>query len=214
MQSLPWECEFYQRNKLSDGLRDAKDNDLIVLSDVDEIPSPDVMGNFKKISQKNIVTVFDQRFFSYFLNCENKNRWCGSVIFSYHIFKKAPMQDVRKIAILCNALKHDRRFPYVLKTISEFFYMTILKAIPIQIIKGGWHFTSIGDIKNIQKKLHSFAHSEASSIADDEIATQRMINAGINIFNGKQESHFVKIDETFPRCLQNTEKFKKLIKEV
>lgn len=173
---------------------------------------PPSIEEAKKIPNK--ITVFDQRFFLYFLNCENKNRWCGSVMFNYHYLQNHSPQDLRRIVVMCEALKHDRRFPYFFKTATEFIYLTRIKKMSIRITKnGGWHFTYIGNVKKISEKLHSFAHTELSTIANDEVSTEKMINAGINIFNGKKECHFVNIDKTFPVYLRrNIEKYIKFIK--
>ena len=48
-----------QRNKLVDGLKNAEDNDLILSSDLDEIPN---LSNFKF---KNKITLFEQKVFYY-----------------------------------------------------------------------------------------------------------------------------------------------------
>ena len=41
-----WDLEHYQRNTISEGLFDVKEDDLIIVSDVDEIPNPEVFSNF------------------------------------------------------------------------------------------------------------------------------------------------------------------------
>ena len=46
-----WRSEWYtenaHRNKLELGYLDASDNDLIMISDIDEIPNPKMIKNFK-----------------------------------------------------------------------------------------------------------------------------------------------------------------------
>ena len=42
----PWVRENYQRNCITRGLHQAKDNDLIIISDADEIPNPKQIINF------------------------------------------------------------------------------------------------------------------------------------------------------------------------
>ena len=41
-----WENEMYQREKLFDGISDAKLDDYILFSDLDEIPNPNLLKNF------------------------------------------------------------------------------------------------------------------------------------------------------------------------
>jgi len=40
-----WEVESYQREKISQGLHDASDDDFIMYSDSDEIPNPEAIKN-------------------------------------------------------------------------------------------------------------------------------------------------------------------------
>ena len=43
----PYIRENFQRNCISRGLKNAKEDDLIIISDLDEIPNPEVFKNFK-----------------------------------------------------------------------------------------------------------------------------------------------------------------------
>ena len=65
-----------QRNQISQGLNDATDNDLILISDVDEIP------NFESIKLekiKNQIVMFEQSIFYYKLNRYLPNfTWYGT----------------------------------------------------------------------------------------------------------------------------------------
>ena len=56
--------EEYQRNQIMRGLVDAKDEDLIIISDNDEIPD---LRNLKNISIKKYA-VFNQKFYKYKFN--------------------------------------------------------------------------------------------------------------------------------------------------
>ena len=53
--------EFFQRNAISNGLKEANDDDIIIISDVDEIPILDNI-NFKSINKK--VQFFLIKFFA------------------------------------------------------------------------------------------------------------------------------------------------------
>ena len=72
----PWKRENYQRNQIARGIQDASDNDLIIVSDVDEIP------NLKKIKNFNVnkCTIFYQKFYQYKLNLLTGTNWPGSRI--------------------------------------------------------------------------------------------------------------------------------------
>ena len=117
-----------QRNYVVKGLDDAEDNDLILLSDLDEIPS------LKTIDLKNIKTkiiIFDQIMCYYKFNLAIPNyKWFGTRA----------------------CLKKDLKSPQWLRNIKarkySFYRLDILlnekKFNNIQLIKnGGWHFTNI-----------------------------------------------------------------------
>ena len=69
--------EQHQRNSIMRGLNKCDDNDLIILSDVDEIPDLTKLNSFDK---KNKYAVFSQKAFAYKLNLfnESENNWHGS----------------------------------------------------------------------------------------------------------------------------------------
>ncbi len=101
-----WDYENHQRNAISRGLMNAKPDDIIIVSDVDEIP------NAKKLAENinlNKPVVFQQRFFYYFLNYimtkatsessiiqkNNMIYWRGSVMIKYKDFTSA--REVRNL---------------------------------------------------------------------------------------------------------------------
>ena len=54
--------ENYQRNCIHRGLESAKDNDLIIISDLDEIPNPKVINNFKENMLSDIQSYYYKNF--------------------------------------------------------------------------------------------------------------------------------------------------------
>ena len=67
--------EFYQRNAILRGLKSAEENDLILVSDVDEIP---FLENIDFNEVQNNLVFFNQIFCCYKFNLFSKMRWCGS----------------------------------------------------------------------------------------------------------------------------------------
>ena len=57
--------EKYQRNSLQDGLKDASPEDIIILSDSDEIPD---LTKIKLIQKGKKFIAFSQRMYTYKLN--------------------------------------------------------------------------------------------------------------------------------------------------
>src|SRR3989344_5262174 len=61
-----WVIEHFQRNCIMRGLSGAKDDDRIIISDIDEIPNPDKLIQVKDSDQP---VTFRQRLFYYYVNC-------------------------------------------------------------------------------------------------------------------------------------------------
>jgi beta-1,4-mannosyl-glycoprotein beta-1,4-N-acetylglucosaminyltransferase len=73
----PYLRENYQRNCISRGIEKAEDNDLILISDLDEIPNLERLKEFK-LSDK--YAVFKQKHFYYKINLQSEKNpfWLGS----------------------------------------------------------------------------------------------------------------------------------------
>tara|TARA_B100001093_G_scaffold496579_1_gene542431 strand:- start:471 stop:1277 length:807 start_codon:yes stop_codon:yes gene_type:complete len=184
--------EQYQRNSIMRGLKDANDNDLIILSDVDEIPDLNKLNEY----DKNKYAVFSQKMFMYKLNFLNlqENNWHGSKI----------------------CLKKNFRSPQWLRDLKfkEYPFWRIDKMQNLQIINnGGWHFAYLQTPENISKKIQSFAHGEfnKTEIVNKENISLK-ISKGLDIFERGHNLKKLEIDSTFPKyILQNKDKLKKWI---
>jgi len=79
LASLPsenaWDNEFFQRNSIMRGLYDAKPNDFIIISDLDEISNPSALH--KGMAHDKFI--LEQRLFYYYVNCEQAQLWPGPV---------------------------------------------------------------------------------------------------------------------------------------
>ena len=73
-----WVLENFQRNTLKDGLRYVKDDDIIMISDLDEIPSIEAVGKHG---------VFIQKPFMYYLNVQAGGDWPGTMSMPYKEFR-------------------------------------------------------------------------------------------------------------------------------
>ena len=75
----PYLRENFQRNSIMRGLEQCKDDDFIIISDLDEIPNPDQL---KKFNKKMRYAVFKQSHFYYKFNLQSENEpfWFGSRI--------------------------------------------------------------------------------------------------------------------------------------
>lgn len=128
------------------GLGDANEEDLIVLSDNDEIPN--FNSNKFKNSKKDIF-IFKQLFFYYKLNLYyNKLPWFGS-----KAVKKKKINKFQSMSWIRN-LK-NKKYPFW--RIDTFF--SKLKNINVEIINdGGWHFTNLKSPEDLYIKFKNFGH--------------------------------------------------------
>jgi len=132
-----------QRNFIQEGLLNAKSNDIILISDVDEIPNLSEI-NFNKISQK--ILLFKQNMFYYKFNLHIPNfRWTGT--------KGCKKKDLVNPQWLRNI--KDRK--YSAFRLDTFFSDKKYSSVKI-IEDGGWHFSNIKTAKEIEHKLKSYLH--------------------------------------------------------
>ena len=132
-----------QRNYILHGLKDANDEDLILISDIDEIPNLEKL-EINKINQK--IIMFSQEMFYYKFNLKLPNFFWTGTRACKKKYLKSP-QWLRNIKA--------RKYPFF--RFDVFFSKT--KFIDIKIIEyGGWHFTYLKNANEIEHKLRSYLH--------------------------------------------------------
>jgi beta-1,4-mannosyl-glycoprotein beta-1,4-N-acetylglucosaminyltransferase len=132
-----------QRNFIHNGLKIADNEDIILISDVDEIPNLKNI-NFKKFKEKFIF--FNQEMFYYKFNLKLPNHnWVGT--------KSCKKKHLKSPQWLRNI--KDKKYPFY--RLDVFFSET--KSSNVRFIdKGGWHFTNIKTADEIRHKLKSYLH--------------------------------------------------------
>ena len=188
-----WRSEWYtenaHRNKLELGYLESSDNDLIMISDIDEIPNPKTINNFKL---ENIYGCFMQMNFQTKINLLNKDvkEWPGTKI--------------------CQ--KKNLRSPQWLRNIKikkRPFWKFFKPRQPQLINNGGWHFSFLKNSKNISKKIKSFVHQELNQEKFTNIENiEKRINKNKDIFDRDYNYVKVIVDESFPDYItENKKKF-------
>jgi beta-1,4-mannosyl-glycoprotein beta-1,4-N-acetylglucosaminyltransferase len=184
-----------QMENLFRGITKAQDNDLIILSDEDEIPKPSAISNFKKNDYK--FGLFLQNMYYYKFNIlgldEGNGNWAGS-----RICKKKHLKSFFNFRILKE------------KNINYPFWR-IDKEKSVQLIQnGGWHFTYLMTPDEISKKIENMSHTEFNKGKFKNIDKIREnINNLIDPFDRNLRLKKVKIDDTYPEyLLKNVEKYK------
>ena len=163
-----WRLENFQRNYTKTACKNFSDKDILIISDVDEIPSKEKLkfilsSDFEKIAP----IALEQHLFHIDCNYLRKESWRGSIVTTIKI---------------CNAYS-PHRFRRYRNRISHF-------------TDAGWSFSSFGGPEKIKEKFEAFAHKEYN--ADKFKNTKHIENCqktGSDLFHRKVKT--VKMDKNF-----------------
>ncbi len=161
----------------------AKPDDYILLSDLDEIPNPLAIQKAIKSDNKEI-SYFEMEWFLYWINNKISKPWFGTVFFKFKSLKGNSLNNFR-------------------------YASSTKKNVPGKIIKkGGWHFSYLGGLQAIRKKLkaHPFQgrRVQIASILDrlGIRKFENVIEKNEDIFFLNREFSIVDIEKVFPIYLQ------------
>ncbi|GAB4186869.1 MAG: benzoate transporter [Simkaniaceae bacterium] len=178
----PWQREHFQRNQIMKGLENkSQDQDIILISDADEIPKREIIEKLKNNLMQCPYDAYrlQQKMFFFQLNRifdDGKGwrgeLWWGTIATTYALLSKVSPQFLR-----------DRR-----------------EKLRSKEYNAGWHFTYMGGLEKIRQKLSSIVEGlDAEKISDQELKEKI------------QEHKAVSIDESFPSYIrENLEYFKSL----
>jgi beta-1,4-mannosyl-glycoprotein beta-1,4-N-acetylglucosaminyltransferase len=178
----------YQRNALQRGFKECDENDLIMISDIDEIPNLNKLTEFKV---KNKYACFLQKNFQSKLNLQNitDTYWMGTKICQKK-YLKSP-QWLRDI-----------------KTKKRPFWKFYKPKEPQLILDGGWHFSFLKKPKDIAKKIKAYSHQEfyKDEFVDEKKISER-INNNVDLFDRNIVYKKVELDKSFPEYVFNNKDF-------
>jgi beta-1,4-mannosyl-glycoprotein beta-1,4-N-acetylglucosaminyltransferase len=158
-----WVNEQFQRNEIKKGIEKLSLNneDIIIVSDVDEIPDYNMLFHIKGYNFKvDEIYSLEQDFYYYNLNSKKIQKWYFSKILSYEKYKKLNLSfDNIRWIMDCKCIK-----------------------------KGGWHFSYFGDKYIIQNKIQNFSHQEFNNekYIDVNIIEEKIKNKK-DLFNRENE---------------------------
>jgi beta-1,4-mannosyl-glycoprotein beta-1,4-N-acetylglucosaminyltransferase len=163
-----WRVESMQRNFIQEVSNNFSPRDIIIMSDLDEIPSKKKLS-FIKFCDFSVVApiAFEQA--SFHLNCNflELDKWVGSVVLTKELLDKYEPQIFRDLR----------------KRISRF-------------TEAGWSFSSFGGSKRVREKIESFCHEEYNKEKyKNEEHLNKCIETGSDLFGRKVKK--MKIDRNF-----------------
>ena len=149
--------ENYHRNYITRGIEEADPEDIIMVSDADEIP------NFEKLDLrkiKNRLIFFQQKMFYYKFNLYlDSFYWFGT--------KACKKKDLISPQWLRNIKDRTYSFWRIDTLFSKIKYQDIYF-----VDNGGWHFSYIKNAEGIEKKLKSYLHHREFDI--EPISTEKI----------------------------------------
>lgn len=125
-----WIREFFEKESLIRPLTFAEKDDIIILSDVDEIVKPEALMRALENFNTEKAYYFEQEVFYYYLNLQKNEPWKGSMAVSFR----------RLLTDSYNSMRSNKT--------------------GIFVPNGGWHFTFQNGKEQIRKKLEAYSHQE------------------------------------------------------
>ena len=127
-----WRVENFQRNYIKTACKKFSNKDILIISDVDELPKKKKLEFILSCDFEKIAPVtLDHDLFHLDCNYLKKERWMGSIVTTIEI---------------CNTFS-----PQILRNsrnkISHFS-------------NSGWSFSSFGGVESVKRKFEAFAHKE------------------------------------------------------
>ena len=160
----------------------ASDDDLILLSDADEIASPSIIADLKKIGNLS-PRYLSMQWYIYHWNNKALENWLGTVAFSFNQLKGHSLDQLRYSS--CD----QRNAPG-----------------PI-VMNGGWHFSYFGGADAISAKLEAITYQGLRATLTTLAARHRpqLLKKAVYsnndiLFQGRQFKR-VPVDNSFPTAL-------------
>ena len=184
----PWHREIYSRNAMVN-LDIFNDDDLIIMSDGDEIPNPEILEHASDWVSDDTHFTFEQSCYAYWMNNLYSDKWFGTRAATYKYVNNTTVDDIRE------------------GTEDE------SKITGSIITNGGWHFTYLGNEDHIRQKINSFCdrHFDVPEVTEN---ISKNLEDGNDVLNRTHITYSrVDLDDSFPQyIIDNQEKYSHLIK--
>ena len=192
-----WANETFQRNAIARGIVDADDNDIIVISDLDEIVRPSTLDQMRDDTENQIwglrMPLFNFKFNYMLTSADRYNVWA--------------MASRKGLLVPANDLRNQRfelmSFPYEYNQNG------------IRLMEhAGWQFTYLGDTEFARNKIKSFSHTQTNTPEIiEQLDIERSIQNGDGIYHHPDYKFTaVKVDAYFPLTIQqNQERYASLL---
>jgi len=177
-----WTYENYQRDVMEKALKGCSPEDLIIISDLDEIPDKEIIKNLGDFGGIKVLDMLQYNFYLNYINSKEPVWLRGTRVFKYKELENTTLTAIR--------LSEGEHIP---NAGWHFSFLGGIKTIKYKI----------------QAFAHQEYNNEYYT---DEKKLEKAVKEGKDIFERGYEYKIVPIDKSFPQYIQkNKDKFKDLI---
>lgn len=200
VSDTPMDCDAFTRDHhqkcaVARGVEGCNDDDVIIFSDVDEIPNPDTLKKLIPTMEHGKIYAMAQRLFYCYLDMEEVSgnllsvtgefdgvehkQWLGTKVCFYDMLSHFTTEELRN--------KEQ-------------------KSIGVRVADGGWHFSYMGGGKGqtvadrVKYKIKSAAHQEYNNRSTLS-KVKHNIKSKQDIFGRDSRFVIATIDDTYPKYL-------------
>jgi beta-1,4-mannosyl-glycoprotein beta-1,4-N-acetylglucosaminyltransferase len=207
-----WVLDHYQKNCIGRALRDCRPDDVIMMSDADEIPRAST------VAQAARELTFDDSALSNAMHAAWKSKFATTAfhrfVRKHHPYVLVFHQKMHNYFFNCVCPDEPWWTGTRMLHFRDFTTADEIRYTGHRLVENaGWHFTYLGGVERIRQKIASFAHQEFNTpeYTDPQRIAERLRN-GQSIFDGTQKLQFVALDESYPCYLrEHPERFTGLI---
>lgn len=195
-----WELENFQRNCITRGLTNSCPEDLVIISDMDEIPAPAAIKLLAENEGSGELCTGDSR-----RNIAQLVTVPESLLKHYG----RSLLDITPLAfeqtLFCYFVNCRCKEKWHGSTITKAKHLAVpqlfrdYRNVFPRIGNGGWHFSYLGGVDRILVKLNSIVESTAGAYSADHI--KHCISNGLDLYGRTGtafEFEFINIDQTLP----------------
>ena len=207
-----WYNENYQRKNLFNGFKNCNDDDIIIISDIDEIPfKTTIYKAIDKLNTNKFLIGVNQKLFYYYVNIQKSHVWQGTYLTKKKYLGNHEKEIKDNIQLIRNSRTSLGDVFLRAKSFSQLIKERTTDSPGYEYIgtgesPGGVHYSWFVSI--IKEKFNSIAEHDVISIFNNETHINNCITKNIDLFNrdgifGQQE--VVTLNEN--NSLSNINKF-------
>jgi len=159
-----WIRQAHQRRAILDGLHDARPDDLVIVSDVDEIPAAERVAEANADPRPNAVHFFNQPLHRFYLDVRDSGgtRWIGSrAVRARRMIDPTRLRKLKPVNYPRAPRAYEALY-WAYRSVAEFGALTTR----VLHRDAGWHFSSLGDVDYLMAKDAAISFDEQNQVSN------------------------------------------------